>query len=76
MSVNTSVVNGLPMQSDSGMSDRAKERSTVTHMQRTACNTTEKQFSVQLPEPVYQVWRCWPSGGGDPVNRSRQVKVY
>jgi len=46
-----SIVNSLPTQSNSEMSERTKEQSTVTYMQRVACNVTEKQFGVQLHEP-------------------------
>ena len=67
LSVNTSTVNSLPMQSDSGMSDRAKEQSTVSHMQRAACNMTEKQFGMQLPEPEYR------SGGVSQVGVNTQL---
>ena len=55
------------MQSDSGMSDRAKEQSTVSHMQRAACNMTEKQFGMQLPESEYR------SGGVSQVGVNTQL---
>ena len=67
LSVNTSIVNSLPMQSDSGMSDKVEEQSTVPHMQKATCNMTEKQFGVQLPEPEYR------SGGVSQVGVNTQL---
>jgi len=54
LSVDKSVVNSLPMQSDLKLSENAEEQHTVVNSQSAACNVTDRQFSRQILEPVYR----------------------
>jgi len=53
LSVDKSVMNSLPIQSDLRLSESAEEQHTVINSQSAACNVTDRQFSRQIFEPVY-----------------------